>query len=634
MADVIQLLPDAIANQIAAGEVIQRPASLVKELLENAVDAGSKNIKLIVKDAGRTLVQVIDDGCGMSEADARLSFGRHATSKIRTADDLFAIRTMGFRGEALASIASVARVELRTRQYMDEMGTYIVMEASEIKLQEPCQTAPGTSIAVKNLFFNVPARRAFLKSDTVEFKHILTEFERVAIAHPDIFFSIHHNNQEIMHLPAGNLRQRLTNVFRSQLNQNLVPVDEETDVMHLSGFVGKPEYAKKTRGEQLFFVNGRFIKSPHLHHAIMTAYENVLPKESFPFYTLFIQIDPSNIDVNVHPTKQEIKFSDERLVYNYLRVAVRHALGQYAVMPSLDFDQETSFNVPYIGERSNRKENNDTAVKGSYSNNEEEVKTNPFRDRPVQREKSNLKNWQSLYDGVGQQTSGADQNSDFGSEEPIANRSVTISSSLNEDDAEDGTKLPSLGQIKKSPYQIHGAYIVSQIKSGFLLIDQQAAHERILFEKYLNLLSERRSTSQQQLFPVTVTFTPNDALLFRDLLPEVQILGFDIQEFGVNSFVVNGLPVELAGKQDERALLETLLEQHKAGLALETGIRESIARSIARSAAIKRGKLLNEQEMQGLIDQLFACELPYRSPFGRKCFTSFELDALEKQFDH
>jgi DNA mismatch repair protein MutL len=630
MADVIQLLPDAIANQIAAGEVIQRPASLVKELLENAVDAGSKNIKLIVKDAGRTLVQVIDDGCGMTESDARLSFERHATSKIRTADDLFAIRTMGFRGEALASIASVARVELRTRQHMAAMGTHVVMEASEIKTQEPCQTAPGTSIAVKNLFFNVPARRAFLKSDTVEFKHILTEFERIAIAHPDVFFSIHHNNNEIMHLPAGNLRQRLTNVFRSQLNQNLVPVNEETDVMRLSGFVGKPEYAKKTRGEQLFFVNGRFIKSPHLHHAVMTAYENVLPKESFPFYALFINIDPSNIDVNVHPTKQEIKFNDDRLVYNYLRVAVRHALGQYAVMPSLDFDQEVSFNVSYGGADRTRQDFGNLG--GSEPKRNGESVSNPFRDKPDRREQSNLQNWQSLYQGVGQPTEQTDADDD----EPTdaGNRSVTIGSSLNEEDSQDETLHSALSQVRKAPYQIHAAYIVSQIKSGFLLIDQQAAHERILFEKYLNLLSERKSASQQQLFPTTVTLTPNDALLLRDLLSEIQILGFDIQEFGVNSFVVNGLPAELAGQQDEREMIETLLEQHKAGLALQTGVRESIARSIARSAAIKRGKLLSEPEMQGLIDQLFACELPYRSPFGRKCFTTYKLEDLEKQFDH
>ena len=343
MADVIQLLPDSIANQIAAGEVIQRPASVVKELLENAVDAGSTNIKLIVKDAGKTLIQVVDDGCGMSETDARMSFERHATSKIRTVKDLFSIRTMGFRGEALASMASVAQVEVRTRRKPDELGTRILIEGSTLKVQEACQAAVGTNFSVKNLFFNIPARRNFLKSNTVEMRHITDEFQRIAIANPHVFFSLQHNNTEIYHLYSSNLRQRLVSLFGNTSNKKLVPLKEETELVKINGFIGKPEYARKTRGEQFFFVNNRFIKSGLLHHAVNNAYEELLAKEHFPLYVIFIEIDPANIDINVHPTKQEIKFDDEKMVYNYLKVAVRHALGRYSVAPELDFEQDPLF---------------------------------------------------------------------------------------------------------------------------------------------------------------------------------------------------------------------------------------------------------------------------------------------------
>ncbi|MFT6320836.1 MAG: DNA mismatch repair protein MutL, partial [Granulosicoccus sp.] len=344
MADVIQLLPDSIANQIAAGEVIQRPASVVKELMENSIDAGSTQIKLIIKDAGKTLIQVIDNGCGMSETDARMSFERHATSKIREAKDLFAIKTMGFRGEAMASIAAIAQVEMKTRKHNEDVGVRLMMEGSEIKSQEPCQCNAGTSISIKNLFYNVPARRNFLKTTTVEMRHIIDEFQRVALANPDIFFSLHHNGTEVFHLPESNLRQRIVNIFGQHSNKKLVPVLEETEALSLEGFVGKPEFAKKTRGEQFFFVNRRFIKSGYLNHALMGAYEDVLAKDTYPLYVIFIEIDPARIDINVHPTKQEIKFDDERLVYNYLKVSVRHALGQYSITPTLDFDQEQILN--------------------------------------------------------------------------------------------------------------------------------------------------------------------------------------------------------------------------------------------------------------------------------------------------
>lgn len=636
MADVIQLLPDSIANQIAAGEVIQRPASVVKELMENAVDAGSKNIKLIVKDAGRTLIQVIDDGCGMSETDARMSFERHATSKIRSAEDLFAIRTMGFRGEALASIASVAQVELRTRRHAGEMGTLLQAEGSRVKSQEPCQTAAGTSFSVKNLFYNVPARRNFLKANTVEFRHILDEFERVVLANPDIFFSLHHNGSEVFHLPPGNLRQRITGVFGNSINNRLVPVNEDTDVIQIKGFVGKPEFAKKVRGEQYFFVNSRFIKSSYLHHAVMSAYEEVLPKEMYPFYLLFLDIDPARIDVNVHPTKQEIKFEDDRLVYNYLKVAVRHGLGQYGVMPSLDFEQESGLKLPYITAKQEQDRPFVTPARNSGAWQNDESKTfSAGRDNdPAQRrEDNNLRNWQLLYKDLG----GTDEEPEapVNSENDEENiQTLTIGSAWESEETTLATGIDeAFAKQHKVPYQLQGTYIISQIKSGYMLIDQQSAHERILYEQYLSMMETRQGSIQQQLFPITLNFSPNDATLLKDLLSEIQPLGFDVQEFGVNSFVVNGLPAELAGKQSERSILESLLEQHKIGLELQLNTRESLARSMARSAAIKRGQLLNDTEMQALIDQLFACAMPFRSPFGKKCFVTYELEDLQKQFE-
>jgi len=615
MADIIQLLPDAIANQIAAGEVIQRPASVVKELMENAVDAGSTSIKLIVKDAGKTLIQVIDNGCGMSETDARMSLERHATSKIRSADDLFAIRTMGFRGEAMASIAAVAQLELRTRRKADELGARLVVEGSEIKIQEPCQTMAGTNISVKNLFYNVPARRNFLKSNTVEMRHIFDEFQRVAIANPDIFFSLHHNNQEIFHLPAANLRQRVTAALGGNSNKKLVPVHEETDILRLNGFVGKPEFAKKTRGDQLFFVNNRFIKSGYLNHAVMGAFEDLLPKDTFPLYIIFIDIDPSYIDINVHPTKQEIKFEDERLVYNYLKVAVRHALGQHSIMPALDFDQEVNFSSagPLRPQR-----RSGSSGKSSGGNT-------PFSS-PSRLKDVNLKNWEKLYDGL----------QDTENEElvnPGKSGPLTIESSWEEDDQIRDDQSTGFIKQQREPYQLHAAYIVSPIKSGYLLIDQQSAHERILYENYLKVLNEQSASTQQQLFPRAVTLSPTDAVLLKDILPEVNKLGFDIQEFGVNTFVINGVPAEMAGKQDETDLVEALLERYKANTGLKLEVRENIARAMARSAALKRGQQLSKEEMQALIDRLFACETPFKSPSGRNCFITFEIEELEKRFE-
>ncbi len=615
MADIIQLLPDAIANQIAAGEVIQRPASVVKELLENAIDAGSSRIKLIIKDSGKSLIQVIDNGCGMSETDARMSFERHATSKIRKANDLFSIRTMGFRGEAMASIAAIAHVEMRTRRHADELGTKVVIEGSDVKTQEACQCSAGTSISVKNLFYNVPARRNFLKSNTVEMRHILDEFQRVAIANPDIFFTLHHNNTEIFHLPDGKLRQRVVGVFGNSWNKKLVPVNEETDILKIRGFVGKPEFAKKTRGEQLLFVNNRYIKSGYLNHAILNAYEELLPKDTYPIYTIFIDIDPANIDINVHPTKQEIKFNDERLVYNYLKVAIRHALGQYSITPTLDFNQDPNFSQYQPVKKGNGQE------QSSDKRNEKQH----YEPKPSSHlESSNLRNWEKLYEGL----ESFDQPKE---ESPAADEAVTIESEWSSNPLSEDSNS-GFANEQKRPYQIHATYIVSQIKSGFLLIDQQAAHERILYERYLAFLKDQQPLTQKQLFPKTINLSQIDSQVLLKILPDINLLGFDIQEFGNESFVIHGVPADLSSGQDEQKIIESLLEQYKNNVELKLDNHENIARSMARSASIKRGQTLTKPEMQELIDKLFACTIPYKSPTGHNCFITFDLEDLEKQF--
>jgi len=636
MADVIQLLPESVANQIAAGEVVQRPASVVKELLENAVDAGATQIKLVVRDAGKTLIQVLDNGCGMSETDARMSFERHATSKIRDAKDLFHINTMGFRGEALASIAAVAQVELRTRQAKDEVGTRIVIEDSTVKIQEPCQCPAGTSLAVKNLFYNVPARRNFLKADPVEMRHILDEFQRVAMAHPDLFFSLHHNEQEIFHLPAGNLRQRTVKIFGEAANKKLVPVAEETEVLSIAGFVGKPDFFKKTRGEQMFFVNKRFIKSSYLHHAVVSAYEDLMPSDAFPLYVLFLEMDPARIDINVHPTKQEIKFDDERLVYNFLKVTVRHALGSHNVTPTLDFEQEQSFMggpvaTPTLSRPQPPRSVGEYAGSNSPRPNVEEA----------QRHADNLRNWRRLYEGLELFESKAD--APDGRAEDADSPGLTIEEILNQPpgiELRDGLEVAmmddeseSFSKASKEPYQIHNQYIVSHIKSGFLLIDQQSASERILYERYQAALGSQPIATQKVMFPKTLELPAADALLLRSILDEVNQLGFEIAEFGGNSFVIHGTPADLSSSHTEEVLLEKLLAQYRDNLDLRLDTQDNLARSMARSAALRRGQSLTVREMQDLVDQLFACAQPYASPSGRKCIVRYDLDDLKKQFE-
>lgn len=631
MSDVIQLLPENVANQIAAGEVVQRPASVVKELLENAIDAGANHIQLIVKEAGKTFIQVIDNGCGMSETDARMCFERHATSKIRTSQDLFSIRTMGFRGEAMASIAAVAQVELRTRRATDELGTKVVIENTIVVRQEPCQSPVGTAITVKNLFFSVPARKNFLKGDTIEMRHILDEFQRVAMANPDVFLSLHHNEQEIFHLPAGNLRQRVVKIFGEAINKKLVPVQEETELLSINGFVGKPDYSKKTRGEQFFFVNNRFIKSPYLHHAVVGAYEDLLPDDFHPLYVLFIDLDPAHLDVNIHPTKQEIKFDDERLVYNILKVSVRHALGTNSVTPTLDFEQDQSFLNNRISQGSNHQlqphtplENSPKSAGSGFSNDQK-------------RHDNNLKNWQNLYQGLDliKQPVPNEEHGD----EIVVNIEQWLAANPPASPSEGDLEIMaidddtgSFSKTKKEPYQIHNQYIVSQIKSGFLLIDQQYASERILYERYMTALANQPIATQQALFPRTIELPPADAVILRDILDEINLLGFDIAEFGGNTFVIHGKPADLPISADEGALVEKMIDQYRNNLALNLGTAENLSRSMARNASLKRGQSLTTQEMQDLIDQLFACEVPYKSPFGKNCFITMELEELSKKF--
>lgn len=611
MPDIIQLLPDSIANQIAAGEVIQRPASVVKELVENAIDAGSSEIKLIIKNAGKTLIQVIDNGKGMSDTDARMSFERHATSKIRKAEDLFSISTKGFRGEALASIAAIAQVEMITKTHEEELGRRLLVAGSKVTKQEPCQAQGGTTFSVKNLFFNVPARRKFLKSDPVELKHIIEEFKRVALAHPTIFMSMYSNEQEIYHLPAGNYRQRIVSIMGKPVNDRLVPIEQDTEIVTISGFVGKPEAAKKTKGDQYIFVNDRFIKSNYLNHAIRMAYDELIVKEAYPLFFLYITVDPSQIDINVHPTKTEIKFEEERLIYNYVRVAVKHALGSYNVSPTLNFGANTNFGNSVDNKRDFGSVNAEYNLKSSAANRP------AGQDNTL--EKSNLKAWEQIYAGMHQQSE----------EQPAETQQMlTVASKISTESGEEISKI----EEGKPPYQIHNTYILTHIKSGFLLIDQQAAHERILYEENLASLSSHQKLTQKELFPRTIELDNAKAAIMQDILPKINAMGFEIEDFGGRTYLIHGIPAGLTGSADATVLMERLIDQYVSNMELQLGIEDNLARSLAVSAAIKRGKSMEIPEMKLMIDRLFACEVPYKSPTGRRCIVTMDLDTILKQF--
>jgi DNA mismatch repair protein MutL len=602
MPDKIVLLPDNIANQIAAGEVIQRPGSAVKELLENAVDAGATEVRLILLEAGKSLIQVIDNGSGMSETDARTCFERHATSKIRSIDDLFQIRTMGFRGEALASIAAVSQVELKTKREDDSTGTYIEVENSVVKKQEPVGTSTGTSIAMKNLFFSVPARRNFLKSNAAEMRHIIDEFTRVALSFPSIFFSLTNNGQELFHLEAGSLKQRVLQLLGNNYNSKLVTVKEETDYLNIHGFVGKPDIAKKTRGDQYFFVNNRFIKSAYLNHAVMSAYQEMIATDSFPMYVLFIDLDPAQVDVNVHPTKQEIKFEDEKIIYAFVQAAIRHALAQFSVMPALDFDldasiqQLPSIQQPFTDERKS------AAASTSLFKGFTQKHQAHFIER------SNAGNWKDLYEPA--LPSSAEKLRPAG-ELPIISKQIAEEAEIS---------------------QILNSYVVIPSGEGFLLIHQQAAHERIIYEQLKKTSKGNPVPSQQSLFPVTIELVPADAVLLEELMEDLQQLGYGIEPFGKNTFVVRGTPADI-GQGNEKHSIDLLLEQFKHfSNDLKFSKREKLIRSLAKQQCIKTGTRLTEREMRELINNLQNCELPGTTPDGSPVYFEFSGDQLEKMF--
>lgn len=622
MSSIIQLLPDHVANQIAAGEVVQRPASVVKELMENAIDAGATDIKLICKDAGKTLIQVIDDGKGMSVTDARLCFERHATSKIRKAEDLFDLHTKGFRGEALASIAAIAHVELKTKQDQDELGTHIIIEGSKFTAQEPAVLAKGTSFSVKNLFFNIPARRNFLKSDTVELKHVVDEFQRVAMAHPNIHFTLYHNSSELFNLPQSNLRQRVVNIFSGKTNEKLVPVQETTEIVTINGFIGKPEFAKKNRSEQFFFVNDRFIKSGYLHHAIMAAYEGLLKDGSQPSYFLYLQVPPHTIDINIHPTKTEIKFDDEHALYAILRSAVKHSLGQFNVAPVLDFERDATLDTPYDFQ-GKEAEFPTIQVDSTFNPFAEEKKpsfsgggsssSSSFSFKPKREAQPH---WESLYVGLKENFEPEPQEMQFESD-------VVTSSLFNDSEVE---------QSKTATYQIHKKYIVSPIKSGMLIIDQQRAHQRVLYEQFLTNITVHQASSQQLLFPLTFYFSGNEMALMNELIPSLENTGFVFDAINADSVIISGLPVTVS--ESEASIV---LEQLVADLQDEIpdssfSQMDSMAKSMARSLAVKTGTYLTEKEQENLVNNLFACKENSVSPFNKPTFITLSVEDLDKKF--
>lgn len=613
MADIIQLLPDSVANQIAAGEVIQRPASVVKELVENAIDAGATQIKVVIKDAGRTLIQIIDNGCGMSDTDARMAFERHATSKIRTANDIFAIRTMGFRGEALASVAAIADVELRTKEHDQDLGTFIHISGSTLITQEPVRCDNGTNFQIKNLFFNVPARRKFLKSNPAELKHIINEIQRIALANPEIAISLHHNGSAIYELAGSNKRVRIVSMFGKAINQNLIPIDTETSLAKLSGFIGQPKHARKTFGEQFFFVNKRYMKHPFFHKAIMQAYEKILPPETFPSYFIYFEIDPADIDVNIHPTKTEIKFENESAIWQILQASVREALGKFNIVPSIDFDQAGNIDIPMPLHHFDEVSVPEIRVNPSYNPFDPPAPSrnysgsgSSFSSKPADR--PNLNNWQSLYKGL-------EPNFDA---EPEKQEAEPVQFRMEEQ------------QTTKSSVQFKNKYILTPVKSGLMVIDQKRAHERILYERLMQVLENHEVASQQQLFPETFELNAADASLLTSILPDLKALGFDIRDFGKNSFIVNGTP-GILNTSTPIEIIESLLEEYKnSPVNLQEKARETVAISLAQASAIPYGHALKPSEISELIDNLFACQTPNFTPKGKKILSIMPLDDFEK----
>ena len=626
MADIIQLLPDHVANQIAAGEVVQRPASVVKELLENAIDAEATHIQLLIKDAGKTLIQVSDDGKGMSETDARLCFERHATSKIKMAEDLFQLKTKGFRGEALASIAAIAHVDLKSKQEEQEVGTEIKINGTKVESQEPCVTQKGTVVSVKNLFFNIPARRNFLKSNAVETRHIIDEFQRVALAHPQIAFSLHHNGSEIFQLPSTNHRQRIVNIFGAKTNEKLVPVEEETEILNVQGFVGKPEFAKRTKGEQFFFVNDRFIKSPYLNHAVTAAFEGLLKEKTYPSYFLYLNIDPKRIDINIHPTKTEIKFDDEHALYAILRSAIKHSLGQFNVAPVLDFERDANLDTPY-SYKEKQAEHPIVEVDRNFNPFESEMKfsSSSSTSAKTSSSKSNFQpnfskknegSWEALYTEFDSSKPEADfSNVEFESEE------VTGSLFDDEKKSESG-----------NTFQLQKKYIISSLKSGLLVIDQHRAHTRILYEDLLKSITVKAAISQQLLFPLILQYSKQETAMLRELKDSLEQTGFVFARIENHEVEIKGIP-NLISESEVSILLDQLLSDFENEIP-ESGFKQTdlLAKSLAKSMAIKTGAVLDTVEQIAIVNGLFACKEPDVTPSNRKVFVTLAVDELEKKF--
>ncbi len=604
MADIIQLLPDNVANQIAAGEVVQRPASAVKELIENAIDAGASHISLIIKDAGKTLIQVVDDGKGMSPTDARLCFERHATSKIKNANDLFNLNTKGFRGEALASIAAIAHVTLKTKQANEELGTRIIIKGNEVVEQEPNSMNNGTTILVKNLFYNIPARRNFLKSDTVELRHIIDEFHRVVLAHQDIQFEFHHNGSELFLLKASNLKQRIVNVFGAKINEKLVPITENTELVKINGFIGKPNFAKKKRGEQFFFVNNRFIKNSYLHHAIMNAYEGLLQTKAIPSYFLFLEVDPQTIDINIHPTKTEIKFEDEHSIYAILRAAIKHSLGQYSVLPSLDFDKDPSLDLPY--EYTKKDIATPTiSVDRNFNpfDNDSAVKTNKASFKP-QFQAPKAASWEALYN-------------------PSESQATFEQEIQQEQLFETETQLAKTFQINKK-------YIVSPFQNGLLIIHQNRAHQRVLFERFINL--ENQNTAiQQLLFPQELHFSKPEMALLKTIVKNLEELGFEFT-LQNETMMITGVPAFLESKKVALLIQDLLADLQEEAPEKDKISHTLLAKSMAKNLAVKTGEILNSKAQENLINELFSCSEPSFSPFGKTIIHKESLAAINTKF--
>ncbi|PHQ62026.1 MAG: DNA mismatch repair protein MutL [Maribacter sp.] len=614
MADIIKLLPDHVANQIAAGEVVQRPSSVVKELLENAIDAGSSSIKLIVKDGGKSLIQVVDDGLGMSATDARLSFERHATSKIQTAEDIFKLNTKGFRGEALASIAAIAHVEMHTKPENADVGTHLKIEGSKIIFQEVSATPKGTSLSVKNLFFNIPARRNFLKSIQVELRHITDEFHRVVLAHPGIAFYFYNNGSEMFNLPKANFRQRIVHVFGSKTNQKLVPVDEETQVVKISGFVNRPEFSKKSRGEQFFFVNHRYIKSPYLHHAIVNAFEGLIKSDTYPGYFLYLEVDPGSIDINIHPTKTEVKFEDEHTLYAILRSTIKHSLGQFNVVPALDFQQNQNLETPYAFKDKNASLPKVTVDSGF----------NPFQDDTknsgaLSYTKQSSKGWESLYVGL---------ESQLGKQEGFS--SVHFESDMSTGSIFDGES----GDMESvaTTFQLKRKYIVTTIKSGMVVIDQSRAHQCVLYEKFLKNITIKEATSQQLLFPLSLSFSKSDMTILNDIKESLTTIGFVFGQSDSEAVQVTGVPVMIK-ESDVDMVLDQLISEYQIGVNGDSfSQNDLIAKTLCKTLSVRTGELLDKASQLGLVNDLFACMESQVSPFNKPVYITITENDIDNKF--